>query len=357
MNTTLIAVICIVFFSFIVPAVFYHFIAQKGLRFAGSGLFFPPLFGTLSAGCLILYFAFYNPADFLGFFTLSELLIVLFCVGGVYMSTLFSRTEHFFPLFLFIAALLSGFGLPDAAVEMVSPLPIIINRGLIVAAWFVFSYIYRYSNSGDAMTAIQSLTISCGVGVLGVINAIPEFFGFLGFSYAAACLALLSFTWPPARMRITDNEASCLGFMIFALMTWCAGENAGSCVIIFALYLLIDLLWAVFLRLTFIDKYSSISKNLAYFQALNLGFSPSSSAAFVLRGQLLLVFLGVFQAFTGEHGSLLLVSTFITMWFLYKFRNLADGNKKIRDINRQVLEDLQARVNEVKQYINKDNDF
>ena len=58
-----------------------------------------------------------------------------------------------------------------------------------------------------------------------------------------------------------------------------------------------------------------------------------------------------------EPWSLLLVSTMITLWLDYRFRNIPTPPQTLRDINAQVLEEIQDRVNEFKSYIKKDNDF
>ena len=52
-----------------------------------------------------------------------------------------------------------------------------------------------------------------------------------------------------------------------------------------------------------------------------------------------------------------MVSTMITLWLDYRFRNIPTPPQTLRDINAQVLEELQDRVNEFKSYIKKDNDF
>ena len=130
--------------------------------------------------------------------------------------------------------------MPDDAAAGITPLPAIYNRIILALAWWFFAYIYRYSNTGDGMTALQSLTIAVGIGILGFINAIPMFIGIAGLVFAMTSLALLVFTMPPARLHIDGNEASCIGFLLFGIMAWVAGENAGSCVLIYALFLLID---------------------------------------------------------------------------------------------------------------------
>ena len=80
------------------------------------------------------------------------------------------------------------------------------------------------------------------------------------------------------------------------------------------------------------------------------------AASFSCRIQLLLIFFGVFQTLSVHQYSLLTVSTIITVWFLYRFHNLDQQQQSIAEINRKVLEDLQDRVNDIKQYIHGDDE-
>lgn len=362
MNSTFFIVLIAAFIGYLVPAVCYSFIIRRSSRFNNGtslqkSVFLPFIITTfiISAG---LYFIFYTPQQFLTSFSLIEFSVPFAAVILIYLSTAYEKTAKFFPVFLVIGAAAGSFALPENAAAAVLPLNPLYNRIIICAAWIAFSYIYRYANSGDAMLSVQSITIAAGIGILGIIDAIPMLLGTIGLVFAASFAALTSFTWPPSRLRISSAQtSSCFGFIIFALCIWTATENAGSCVLIYALYLLADFIWAIGLRLTFVEKYAVTTDNTAYREAVAEGMRPATATAFSLRAQILLLFLGSFQALADHQSSLLLISTIITIWFLYKFRNISDANLGLRDINRQVIEDLQDRVNDIKQYINRDNDF
>jgi len=361
MDSVFFIVLFAAFAGFLAPAVCYSFIVRRSSRFNSGNSpqksAFPPFAAAtfvLSAG---LFFVLYTPRDFLTSFSLVELCVPFAAAFLIYLSTLSAKTAKFFPLFLFIGAAAGSAALPDEAAAAVLPLAPLYNRMIICAAWFAFACIYRYADSGDAMLSVQSATVAGGIAVLGFINAIPAFLGGIGLIFAAASAALMSFTWHPSRMHISAQTASCFGFLLFAPCIWAAAENAGGCVVIYALYLLVDFIWAAALRLTFIEKYAVIADNTAYRAAVAEGMQPAAAAAFSFRAQILLLFLGTFQALAERQESLLLISVLITTWFLYKFRNISEGNANLRDINRQVIEDLQDRVNDIKQLIGKDKDF
>ena len=353
MNSDLIVITIMAFLSFILPALIYNYKVGRSSRFSNEISTFFPLCIAVAPLSVAAYFIFYDSHDFLRVFWLPEIVALFVAAIALFLSI---RNNRLFYLFTIIGAIAGSWLLPYATAVAIFPFSAICNRLIVALLWCLFTYIYKYSDTGDGMTAIQSLTISLGIAVLGLINAIPVLLGVLGLIFSAAFSALLLFTWPPARLRINDKEASCLGFMLFGLMVWTAGENAGSCVIIYSMYILADFVWALMLRLTFLEKYSNIMQNTSYRQSLSIGFSPSSAATFACRGQILLLFFGTFQALSSTQGSLLLISAFIAVWILYKLRNLSES-LKIRDINRQVVDDLQARVNEVKQYLHRDDNF
>ncbi|MBQ8785506.1 MAG: hypothetical protein IJZ59_05645 [Alphaproteobacteria bacterium] len=362
MNSTFLIVLIAAFISFILPAIAYSFTSKKRGRFnnddsKNTSMFIPlavPLFAVTS----VLYYTIYDHKDFLTVLTSAELIIpfVSAIIIG-FTGTIFKNNKFVFPIVLFLGSFASSFAIPDAATTFVINLNPLAVKALIGVIWFLFSLMYRYANIGDALLSIQSITIAGGIAILGLIGAIPAFLGTLGIIFTAGFLALMSFTWYPARLKISNNEASCFGFMLFSLIAWASTENAAGCVLIFCLYFIIDILWALLLKLSFMDKYSNMQQNASYCKAMELGMVPNLIANYVIRIQVLLLFLGVFQALADNHFSLLLASSLITIWFMYRLQNISNGPQSFKDINRQVLDDLQARINDIKQYSNKDNNF
>ena len=85
--------------------------------------------------------------------------------------------------------------------------------------------------------------------------------------------------------------------------------------------------------------------------------NPAQAASFSMRIQLLMLFFGCFQAYSPTPWSLLLVSSLIALWLIYRFRNIPAPMQSFKDINAQVLEELQDRVNEFKNYVKRTINF
>lgn len=356
MSINFIISIIAAFFAFIIPSVSYKIFSSGNNPFADKNIksiFLPFITSSLVISSVAYPFA-YDKYDFLHSFNFIEMITPFLLAVLLFFSGKTSRTSKHFIILLLLASVICSFTIPTETVSSILPLPALCTRIIIFAACFLFSYLYRYANLGGATLGTQSVAIALGISVLGIIGAIPFFLGLLGMIITAGCFAIMVATYPPSNKTVPDNDASCLGFTLFALMLWTTGEQAAPCVAIFTLYFVTDFIWALLLRLTFIEQYSNIKENTAYRQAIAQGIAPQFATSFLCRAQILIIILGAFQAYNSQPHSLLLISTFIGIWLSYKMRNLSENNKTIKDLNKEVLEDLQARINNIKQYTNKE---
>ncbi len=360
MNMNFLITLGLAFLSFVVPVVCYSVMARKSnfnRKASLTNTAFLPLFAVLLPLMLLAYFFLYNGNDFIGSFNLWQIIIPF--AGALMISAVgvYPRLERWFPLILILAVALSAAVIPDSALRFIPALEPWTNRIIIAAAGLLFAGIYRYANSGDGMLASQSLTVSSGIGILGTLNAAPFLLGIFGWMYTGAFAALLAFSWHPSRIKISRYDATACGLILFALTAPMAGEGAASCCIILSLFFLIDFAWALLLELTFLPRYDDLYANTSFQQAVAEGMNPAQAASFSMRIQLLMLFFGCFQAYSPTPWSLLLVSSLIALWLIYRFRNIPAPMQSFKDINAQVLEELQDRVNEFKNYVKKDDQF
>lgn len=358
MNTNFLITLGLAFLSFIIPAVSYNLIARNsGVFNRRERLLTSPLFVTAAALFVIMFFSWwliYSPTDFSGSFNIWQIVIPTIGALLIASSGYHPKIQRYSLLILLASVAAAVSIIPADSLRIVPELSTAYNRLLLFIIWFAFSFIYRYANTGDGVLAAQSITISVGIGILGSLNALPFLLGIFGWAYAAAFTALLIFTWHPSRIKISPTTATAFGFLVFALIAPAVGEGAASCCIILCMFFLIDFLWALVLRLSFIDRYNNIYANTAFQQAVGEGMNPRQACSFSIRLQLLLLFFGCFQAFSPTPWSLSMVAILITLWFLYRFRNIPTPMQSLKDINVQVIDELQDRVNEFKEYVKKD---
>lgn len=347
--------------AFLIPAFFFIRAARQSVFNRGNRIWtsaFAPAAVTLLPLMTIAYLLFYNPGDFIYSLNLWQVVLPLVFAFAVFAADFLPKYRKIATAgIVIIGALVCAFALPKAAAADIFPLLPWLNRLALAAIWVLFCYAYRYADSGDAMLALQSFTISGGIGILAALGALPFIIGLFGWMYAAVFGILLSFTWFPARISVSAGSARAFGFALFGLISMAAGENCLPCIAIFAMFSAVDIAWALLYRLTFREEYRNILSNTAFQQSLQEGMTPRQAANFAVRIQLVLLILGCMQIYAPNQLSLIILAALLAVWFSYKFRSLATGNQSIRDINREVLEDLQDRVNEFKQYINKDDEL
>ena len=360
MNTNFLIILGLTFVSFIVPAVCYNFLAQKSnfnrQTSAIKNSFFP-LGLTTFITALFSYFFLYNPDDFIGSLNLEQIIIPFIGAFIINCADINRHIKKFLPLILPLAVAVSVAVMPQTSFAFLPQFPFIANALILGSAWLVFSIIFQYANSGEGMLGSQALTFTLGIGLLGCLDALPFMLGVLGWCFSGAFAAMLIFSWSPSRIKISKYNAIALGFLLFSLISPVISEGALSCCVIFSIFFIIDFLWALLLKLTFIPRYNDIYFNMSYQQSVAGGILPEQAASFGLRIQILMLFLGVFQAYSSEPWSLLLISSLLALWLTYRFRTNQGGSQKLRDINSQVIEELQDRVNEFKNYIKKDNEL
>ncbi len=346
------------FLGFIIPIAAYKNFSSAITPFNSSNknhlLFMLSLILTPFIICSVNYFLCFDGRDFISSFNFMELSIPFICATLLFLTSEYKQTSKFFILFLFLSSLAASFSIPDDSIARIIPLPVFYNKLILITSWFTFSYFYRYINSGSVL-GIQSVAISLGIAILAMIGAIPFFLGLAGLVITTASIALSITTWPPAKRYISENNATCIGFIIFALMAWTATEGATSCALIFAMLFIMDILWAIFLRITFLEQYANIKDNTSYKYIISCGFSPRLASSFLVRGQILIIILGCFQAYSEQQYSLLLFSTFVAIWFLNKLRNLNLETTPI-NVDKEVINDIQDRINDLKQYVKEKED-
>jgi hypothetical protein len=359
MNINFFITLAAVLLCFIAPAIMYNSVAKNNSVFNSFQSIkrssFMPIYITLAFALIVGYLVLYNPSTFIFSLTNIEIFVPLTGALTIYLSGYNTRLSKLTLPFIFSWAIAAVLVMPEEAMLFIPMLPSWLNRIILIAVWFIFSCIYRYSNSGDEMLAVQSISLGIGIALLMILDALPYLLGLYGFAYVAAFMALLAFTWYPSRIKISTNAASSFGFMLFGLISYAVAEGCGPCILIFCMYMIVDFLWALGYKLTFQDRYNNLIDNTCYRQAVEEGMHPIKAVSFTIRIHMLLIFFGCFQIYSPNQMSLVILSIFLTIWFCYKFKNIPTPVQHLKDINTQVLEELQDRVEEFKKIMSQNN--
>ncbi len=359
MNMTFFIVLSLVCFTLAASTVSFALIARKGIFNQSdikNSVFIPSLL-ILFVTTLAAWFFFYDQDDFIGYFPLTQLLVPFACSALICIIGYYYPNNRWLWLVVVISACLSVLAVPEDNFLFTSALPPLLIRIFLAAGWVLFAFLCRYANNGSAALAGQTIFVALGISILAFMQALPFFIGVYAWLFTIVLFIMLFFSWYPSKIRISSIDAMSLGFLLFSLIVPAITEGAISCCMIFIMFMAVDFLWAFVLKLTFLPQFQNIVENSAFHQAIAKGATPSQAAFFILRAQLMTLILGCFQVYSPMPWSLMLVSFFIILWVDYRFRNMFVPVQTFRNINTQVLEELQDRINEFKDYIKKDDKF
>lgn len=315
---------------------------------------FTPVFLTFFAGCLGLSFLVNYDYDFIHGFSRLDLLTAFVCTAVIYAVSLDRRLAHFMPAFIFAAAAACSFFLPNGFMLFDGHLPLILDRMSVILLWTVFSWCYFYFNGVDGVISSVSFAIPGGLLFLSLFGAVPALIGGFGAVYAAVILAFFSYNRYPAQLLLTRGGCTALGFMLGWLAFKGAAEGVGSCILIFCIYIFVEMIFASAQKLSFQPKHQDLVANTNYYRINLSGLSPDIIADSLLKLQLLLWILGCFQAFAPNNYSLLILSLLLTAWFINKLYNWETGHQTLKDINQEVIRDIKDNVSQLTQKIDKD---
>ncbi len=359
MNMSFFIILGLSFLSFIIPAICYARISKKG-TFNQSALTDSPAFITslsLFPLSLAAYFLFYQSDSFVSNYNIWQLPITfggaLLIASCEHLNFLNKKEWLILPICILIALIV----MPNNGFTVINGISPLLNKIILGFSWLAFAAFYRYANSGNGLLASQSITITLGIGILSVLHAAPLLLGVYGWIYAAAFAALAVFSWYPTRIKISSSDATAFGFILFSLIFSVSSEGAISCCVIFSMYFLVDFIWALLLKLTFLPRFDNIYNNCSVNQAIANGLNPAQAASVTVKIQILMLLFGCFQIYSPTPWSLLFISTLIAIWLIYRFRNVIVAEQSLKDINTKVLEELQDRMDEFKSYIKKDDNL
>ena len=174
-----------------------------------------------------------------------------------------------------------------------------------------------------------------------------------GGNFAAALLgaltALLVYNWYPAKLLLNDGACVSLGFLLGWLTILTAREGTGSCALIYAMYYILVICWAVGRKLIAND--GSLVSNTPYYRLNASGLSPAEIGQNVAKLLTVLLVLGSFQVYAPNNYSLPLAAALVTLWFMSKLNNWQEPQQSLKDINREVIRDIKDNVEDIKKII------
>lgn len=313
-----------------------------------------PIYMTSFAASLILYFTSQDTYDFIYKPQYYNLLAAFLCAGAIYLVSLFKKTSKLMPLIILASVIGCSFFIPKDFLLFEGNLPEVFDRIAIIAIWFAFSFCYKYLNGIDGIMSIQNLTIGLGIFIISILGAAPAMIGNYAIILIAITAAFMIFNWYPARITLKSGACNSWGFLIAWLLLQSSQEGSASCCLIFCLFFIVEVVWAVTLKLSWRPQYKNIVANTNYYQANISGLSPNYICSAVLKLAAILVIFGTFQIYAPNSLSIPALCLIISIWFISKIKNWQEEKLSFKEINHSFIQEVKENVDDIKKHLKKD---
>lgn len=280
-----------------------------------------------------------------------EIISVFATAGIIYLVSLFKKTQKYTIVAVTAGVILCSLFLPKEFLLFQGYMPLWLDRICLILIWITFSWIYKYLNGIDGLVSIQSFAIALGIFILSVLGGVPHLIGNFAIVLLGAFSALLIFSWYPAKLLLKTGACISLGFLLGWMLLLSGKEVSPACGLIFSMYLIVEVLFAVLKKFSLKPQYKDILTNTVYYQANISGLSPAMVSESLVKILAVLVIFGCFQIYSPNNYSLPLASFVLTIWFLSRIKNWQDPDQSLREINKDVINDIKENIDDIKQII------
>lgn len=242
-----------------------------------------------------------------------------------------------------------AFNLP---IDIIPQAPLWLNQTLAIFLWSIVTISMRILNKYDSFVAAEGFSICIGIIILYFIGGLPFALAFYATGFAALLLSFLLYNWHPARITMPNSTADLIGFILGGLLISSSTESAFSPVLIFFLLFFAETIFAIIQKLTFLPQYTDVSNNTSFAHAINSGMPFPAVIGHFIRINALLVIFGCFQAYSPNAYSLILITTLITAWQMYRLINWQQPTSSLKELNKEIFTEIKTSVSKVKQQIN-----
>ena len=302
-----------------------------------------------AAGCIGAYFL-CNHHDFIEPLTLTRVLLPLGLTVLIYVAAL---------LFSDIGLILAVCGsvallVLEQPFGVGSPFPEIPAWGVqlgVICFGIIFCLFYRIMNGTIQALIIPAITILFGIGVLGILGAIPMFCVLSAAMLLGISIAYLSINYYEIKIDFDKTSCTCFAFLIFSLIVMNLGEFSFVPCAVFTMVFWTELsvaLWQKYI----VGKDTGLMENTNYYIAATK-YSHHILAMNIFKICTIGIFLGWFQMVSVNAFSLPFVTYIIILWLNTSFGQAGPNEpKNLKEINRAFMQDLKQNIQDAKDAFN-----
>lgn len=322
----------------------FALIARKGLPSFNAPFFAVSLIiccAVITAGLL-----FWTPNDFVTDMTMPAFIAPAVALPILALITL-AFPKSCLQLLLLAACcggVTFGFGI---SVTFSEALPPVANQLLTALLWLVVCYCPRIINLNTGLIGIQTLTLALGGMLLYFIGALPLALGFLSACFAACFSAFLIAGSHNPNLQLSDQMSNLLGFLLGWLIIYASAEGAGVCFLVFSLYPLVEVIFAMSLKLTFLPRFAIAKNNTLYLRITDAEMPPALINRHLLRINAVCILFGSFQSYAPNNYSIPVFCLLIVLWQLYRIYNWREVSASLKETNQKFIRSVKENLQEI----------
>lgn len=277
-----------------------------------------------------------------------------FLFAGLIYLLFLLETDILLDLAIFVFAILSVFLFANKnALADLAPVPwelsalaIGLTVGLVTLGSKVLSGI-------TGIFALVITTVSFGLFLMFCVGGIPAYIGLMALSLCGIFTCMFRFNGWQIQLQINDGAMMAITFLFCMLLLCGTNEFAGPSMLILSFYIIAELFWSLFFQYILRKKEPDLYFNTAYFIAFEKGIDIAVIYTLVLKICIINVVLAAFQLFAQNTFTLPLVAFIIDFWLLTKINNIGQGEKSLKEVHQNFIENVKDEIKDIKQHFPK----
>ena len=160
---------------------------------------------------------------------------------------------------------------PD--LRIIHALPWLVERAIILVGGVWFVNLVNFMDGVDWMTVAEVVPVTAGLGLFGLMGALPQDATLVAFAVCGAIIGFALFNRPVARLVLGDVGSVPLGLLLGWLLTLLAGGGHLAAALLLPLYYLADATITLLRRLATGQPLMQAHRTHFYQRAMDGGFS------------------------------------------------------------------------------------
>ena len=301
----------------------------------------------IGSGCA--YFA-VGSKDFIQPLTWGRMTLPCIAAAFIYIVSLLSEGWPY-RIFVIAAVSMSVFLQPLGTDLQTADIPSWCIRLLLIGAASVFCLGARILNFLPHTFAIPDIITLLGLGIFALLGAVPQLIGLSAVLLAGILTAYLLLNFYEIKIDFDSGAATAINYLIITLILMNSGEFSFAACAILTVGFWAEIIGALWYKYI-LRNGGYLSENTAMFTAAQRQSAQLLSVNIFKIGAISTL-IACFQLYAQNAYSLFIVALAIVIWLSEALRKPTAQARKLKDINREFIQELKQNIEETKNLFNK----